>query len=287
MKKNVIFVICIAWSLLFLANCNNDDEITDDFDQTETVDDGATDEDTETEDDGATDEDTETEDDDAIESVWDAFYNVENIYIQGDYVYINTFDLPDHVSAFYPEDDSLYAAYDGDNGNFSTTITAGGQTFDPEIAAQNYTFKIPINPVVNTSHQSTSGGPIGVALNGVVIYNQYNGAGTVLDDLEFNNTDQYNGHPTPNTGGYHYHIEPTWLTRNDPGALIGFLLDGFPIYGPVEEGVELFTADLDDYHGHTAATAEYPDGIYHYHATSDAPWINGDGYWGTPGTVSQ
>ena len=83
MKKNVIFVICIAWSLLFLANCNNDDEITDDFDQTETVDDGAT------------DEDTETEDDDAIESVWDAFYNVENIYIQGDYVYINTFDLPD------------------------------------------------------------------------------------------------------------------------------------------------------------------------------------------------
>ena len=58
MKKNVIFVICIAWSLLFLANCNNDDEITDDFDQTETVDDGATDEDTETEDDGATEAST-------------------------------------------------------------------------------------------------------------------------------------------------------------------------------------------------------------------------------------
>ena len=69
--------------------------------------------------------------------------------------------------------------------------------------------------------------------------------------------------------------------------MLGFLLDGFPIYGPVENGVQLSSSDLDDYHGHFGVTAEYPDGIYHYHTTDDAPWINGDGYFGTPGTVTK
>ena len=118
-----------------------------------------------------------------------------------------------------------------------------------------------------------------MALNGVIIYNQYNGANELLDDLEFNNTDEYNGYPTPNTGGYHYHKEPLWLTSSDKSVLVGYLLDGFPIYGPEDEsGNRLATADLDDYHGHTSATAEYPDGIYHYHCTDDAPWINGGEY---------
>jgi hypothetical protein len=44
---------------------------------------------------------------------------------------------------------------------------------------------------------------------------------------------------------------------------------------------------LDKFHGHTLATADYPSGIYHYHITSVDPYINGSGYYGTPGTVSQ
>ena len=122
----------------------------------------------------------------------------------------------------------------------------------------------------------------------MIIYNQYNGANELLDDLEFNNTDEYNGHPTPSSGGYHYHKEPLWLTSSDKSALVGYLLDGFPIYGPEDEsGNTLTTADLDDYHGHTHLTDEYPDEIYHYHCTDDAPWINGGEYYGTPGTVTQ
>ena len=131
------------------------------------------------------------------------------------------------------------------------------------------------------------GGP--VKLNGVVIFNQYNGAGALLGSLEFNNFDQYNGHPTPAPSlQYHYHVEPLWLTaRNGTDSLVGYLLDGFPVYGPVEDGKRLTTADLDTYHGHTHATADYPAGIYHYHCTDDAPWINGGGYYGTPGTVTR
>ena len=66
----------------------------------------------------------------------------------------------------------------------------------------------------------------------------------------------------------------------------GFLLDGFPVYGPEENDGSSPTA-LDVYHGHTHATAEYPSGIYHYHFTTDAPYLNGNGFYGTKGTVTQ
>ena len=50
---------------------------------------------------------------------------------------------------------------------------------------------------------------------------------------------------------------------------------------------EIDNSKLDAYHGHTSATADYPNGIYHYHITSNDPYINGSGYYGTPGTISQ
>ena len=59
------------------------------------------------------------------------------------------------------------------------------------------------------------------------------------------------------------------------------------MYGPLENGKTVITKDLDAYHGHTTVTIEYPNGIYHYHVTSDDPYINGSGYYGTPGTVSK
>jgi hypothetical protein len=65
------------------------------------------------------------------------------------------------------------------------------------------------------------------------------------------------------------------------------LLDGYPVYGPVENGRELTSAYLDAAHGHSTATKEFPAGIYHYHTTGDAPYINGSGFTGVPGTVSR
>ena len=55
----------------------------------------------------------------------------------------------------------------------------------------------------------------------------------------------------------------------------------------MENGTILSSADLDDYHGHYGATTEFPDGIYHYHVSADAPYINGDGFYGTAGSVSR
>ena len=75
--------------------------------------------------------------------------------------------------------------------------------------------------------------------------------------------------------------------------IIGFALDGFPIYGPVgylQEGLDLKSTimrssytgeldingnptyisgsgDLDDCNGLDGPTPEFPNGIYHYHMT--------------------
>jgi len=101
---------------------------------------------------------------------------------------------------------------------------------------------------------------MGVAINGVAIFNQY-AAGRVALTSEVNSFDEYNGHPQ-NTGQYHYHVEPTYITGNKgKDALIGFLLDGYPVYGTSENGKTLTSADLDTYHGHTGVTADYPRGV--------------------------
>jgi hypothetical protein len=48
-------------------------------------------------------------------------------------------------------------------------------------------------------------------------------------------------------------------------GLYGFAKDGFPIYSSRDEEGALPT-DLDECHGHTGVTPEFPGGVYHYHA---------------------
>jgi hypothetical protein len=154
------------------------------------------------------------------------------------------------------------------------------------IAESPHTFRIPKSPTVSATHPATPAGAIGIALNGVPFFNQYAAGGSPLTG-EINSFDQYNGHPQQ-TGVYHYHVEPLHLTATlGTDALLGFLLDGFPVYGPMENGVAVTNDDLDDYHGHVGPTAEYPSGIYHYHITAEDPYLNGAGFYGTPGTVTR
>lgn len=217
----------------------------------------------------------------AIPDVYKKIYGATDMYIDGDYIVIKTNGRPDHKSPYYQGtqwESSLYEAYNGSNSNFMINPN--------RIATTNLTFRIPLNPTKASVSQSTPLGPIGVSLNGVPFYNQYAAGGTPLTN-EINSFDQYNGHPQQ-MGSYHYHVEPTYLTtKYGKNGLLGFLLDGFPVYGPLENNVTLNDANLDAYHGHFGPTAEFPNGIYHYHITAEAPYINGSGFYGTPGTVSQ
>jgi hypothetical protein len=217
-----------------------------------------------------------------VPDIYKKIYGASSITSDGTSVTIKSNGLPDHKSSYYASSNAL-------TDNFSGT-TFGGYNFakNPNsISEKSYVFKIPIVPKVASKDEPTQLGAIGVSLNGIPFFNQYAGPSQPLTG-EMVSFDRYWGHPAP-TGQYHYHVEPLYLTtvKVTKSSLLGFLLDGYAVYGPEENGVAIDDSKLDKFHGHTSATADYPSGIYHYHITASAPYINGSGYYGTPGTVSQ
>lgn len=212
-----------------------------------------------------------------VPAMYKQFGNGMQITVEGDMVVIRATAVPDHKSPYFGAADARYEAYNGSNSAF--------QLNPNRIVAQTAVFRIPVTPTRQTTPSPTPLGPIGVSTNGVPLFNQYAGPNQPLTG-EINSFDQYNGHPQQ-LGVYHYHVEPLYLTRSSREALVGVLLDGYPVYGPLENGKLLTSADLDAAHGHTGVTKEFPGGTYHYHTTGDAPYINGSGFAGKPGTVSQ
>jgi hypothetical protein len=213
-----------------------------------------------------------------VPAVFRKFSSTVEVSVDGNDIVLRSNGVPNHKSPYFARGDSRYEAYNGTNPQWASN----GFT----IQEQQVVIRIPRSPAKASSSSPTPLGPIGMALNGVPLFNQYAGNGRPLTN-EINSFDQYDGHPQQ-TGAYHYHAEPYYLTKtNGSDSLIGFLLDGFPVYGPVENGKRLTNADLDELHGHFGATADYPNGIYHYHVTAEAPYINGAGFYGTPGTASR
>jgi hypothetical protein len=84
-----------------------------------------------------------------------------------------------------------------------------------------------------------------------------------------------------------YHGVPFCITdkldvADQHSTILGFLRDGFPIYGEQGASGALVTAtDLDECNGHFGSTPEYPNGIYHYHLKSDAAPYTPNCYHGT------
>ena len=215
-----------------------------------------------------------------ISGILSKFDNVAGLSyrIDGNVVVFTSDGLPDHKSPYWGQGHAMYEAYNGTNPNWNLNPNS--------ISSQTLTLRIPLKPSEATNKQETSLGAIGISLNGVPFYNQYAGPNNQPLTNEINSFDQYFGHPQ-NSGQYHYHIEPTYLTANfGKSAFLGLLADGFPVYGPEENGQTVTSADLDVYHGHVGATIDFPDGIYHYHITADAPYLNGNGYYGTPGNIT-
>ena len=110
------------------------------------------------------------------------------------------------------------------------------------ISAQSYTFRITLNPQMNSTHQLTQGAWFGVALNGVPFepgtgefwngrreWNYEAMSGFIDLGLDANNA-----HVQP-TGAYHYHGLPIGLMgklgkEGEKMLLVGYAADGFPIY---------------------------------------------------------
>eukprot|EP00058_Branchiostoma_floridae_P012218 XP_002597706.1 hypothetical protein BRAFLDRAFT_121667 [Branchiostoma floridae] len=152
--------------------------------------------------------------------------------------------IPDHATAVYPN---------RHNPN--------------SIVAQNFRFTLPKAPQVASQTSCLPMGPVGVAINGVPIFNPF----TIecLDAKENEVFDECDGHPAPN-GQYHYHIHPDCVFdgTSSHSQIVGVAADGFPIYGPVDDdGTVLTNADLDECHG------RMKNGVYRYHVTNEYPYF--------------
>lgn len=147
--------------------------------------------------------------------------------------------------------------------------------------AQTYKFTIPSTPKYSSTVTKTSLGSIGVMISGAVLYNPYEGDNktpamannfTITDSngITASFVDKCAGHPIPMQGAYHYHGLSSCVTAKvdktgKPSHVIGFALDGFPIYGDRDlKGKQLTAKNLDQCNGINSATPEFPKGIYHY-----------------------
>lgn len=205
-----------------------------------------------------------------VQAMYAQFASSVTVSIEGATVTLRTNDLPDHKSPYWGASSASYEA-----------PHAGMQVNPNLIASQNLTFRIPASPAAAAATSDTPMGPIGVSVNGVVLFNQYAAMRQPLT-AEIVSFDRYNGHPSP-SNQYHYHFEPVSITASSRSRLIGVLLDGFPVYGPIESDGTA-PSGLDACNGHTGATPEFASGIYHYHTTAAVPYISGC-FRGAAGTV--
>lgn len=153
------------------------------------------------------------------------------------------------------------------------------------IAAQSDRYSLPLRPTKAANPQCLTPGPIGIAKNGVVIFDGLDAEDR--DAVAHEVQDSCGGHPQMQSV-YHYHSIPSCLTAGEStkraSGLVGWALDGYPIYGPRGAGGRLLTnADLDACHGQTSKVRYEGrwQRIYHYNATLEFPYTLGC-FHGTP-----
>ncbi len=167
-------------------------------------------------------------------------------------------------------------------GEFPIKATDDAYNYDRNpnsIQAQSVSYSLPLRPKKASSPGCLSGGPIGIAKNGVAIFDALDAENR--DAVAHEVQDSCGGHPQQQ-GMYHYHSIPACLTAGEStkkaSGLVGYALDGYPIYGPRGAGGRLLTDDdLDACHGKTSKV--WLDGrwqrTYHYDATLEYPYTLG------------
>ena len=222
--------------------------------------------------------------------LFDYFDSTVTIYVDNDEIVIEGDGVPSHFSPYFVQtygqtQNGFYYWSDnnGDGINDFWMQTPANMNLNPNrIAQQGSEFRIPLYPAINPNGPSdTFLGPIGVSINGVPFFNEYESPTETLTNQVIQSFDPGNGHPAPQ-GRYHYHFPPESLITVTEDNFLGFAGDGFPVYGPKNPDGNN-AQNLDDYHGEFGPTPDFPDSIYHYHTNFTSPYIIG-AFAGTLGT---
>lgn len=186
---------------------------------------------------------------------------------EGDTRVVRANNLPHHATGEFPIKPGT-RAYDYDrNPN--------------RIEEQRILLKLPAEPTFAASPGCIPMGMIGFAVSGVAIFNAFDLGGRDAPAYEIQ--DRCNRHPEV-TSQYHYHDWSPCLASDDVLAPVGWMLDGYPILGPVDEnGRAVTNVDLDECHGRVGFVRI--DGqlvtTYHYRFTREYPYTLGC-FRGTP-----
>jgi hypothetical protein len=175
---------------------------------------------------------------------------------------------------------------DHTTGVFPIAATDPAHTYDQNpntITAQSIDWTLPADPVAAVHPWCTSGGPIGILSDGVVLFNALDGNGR--DAPAYEVLDSCDGHPDI-SGMYHHHTVPSCILDQTTGrsTLVGYAIDGYGIY--VErnaKGALLSNSGLGACHGRTSKVMwnGKETRIYHYDATAAFPYTIGC-FHGTP-----
>lgn len=148
------------------------------------------------------------------------------------------------------------------------------------ISPRQKVLTLPRNPVKAAKPSCLPMGAIGVATNGVMLYNALDARN--MDARAHEMQDSCEGHP--NFAEYHYHAgsacvvgSPTTATANS-AVLFGYAFDGFGIYVERDaKGAMLTNKDLDSCHGRTSKVLwnGKKQSIYHYVVTQEFPYLLG------------
>jgi len=176
--------------------------------------------------------------------------------------------------------DASYA-YVGSNGLATHAMMNGITATNLQVpTAQNFlgsnAWRIPLNPSIASTTTTAVDGPVGVAINGVPIFNPCKQGGCQNGDTKaLGELDICNGH-AGRADDYHYHAAPKCVMATQASSYwnthpVGWALDGFAIYGYNDASGTTATRD-SSCGGNTTAVSNGPAG-YAYHVTDTSPYI--------------
>lgn len=167
----------------------------------------------------------------------------------------------------------------GTTGEFPIAVSDLAHRYDrnpSSVTPRAKSVRIPRDPVKAAAPSCLPMGAIGVAVNGVMLYNALDARN--MDARAHEMQDSCEGHP--NHAEYHYHAGSACVIGNRTGSsvLFGYAFDGFGIYVERDSrGNMLTNSDLDACHGRTSKVMW--DGakrtMYHYVVTQQFPYLLG------------
>ena len=137
-------------------------------------------------------------------------------------------------------------------------------------------WKLPLTPAIATTTTAVVDGPVGVAVNGVPIFNPCKQGGCSNGDTKvLGELDACNGH-AGRADDYHYHAAPTCLIADKAASYwdthpIGWALDGFAIFG--YNNADGSTATRYAVCGGNTLTVPNAPAGYSYHLTDTSPYV--------------